>query len=273
MVVGETNSNNSRRNPMRRGGVIQVNQVVCLPGTQNERNRQVAKAQSFLQFLWQYPIFILALGPPIFRLPDTGPGGAATAQAHADIWNFFQVAWIADRCVIGDEPVGWCADCSYSAASASDIDADALPRPGFSGICDIFPGTHRQFEMAIVYVLTLICVIEFIAKVYRRPPGWMQCLFVLRFIYLLLLIVVLLTLLFRPAIVMAVIPGAGVRLLGGRVGESGIVPEAIAIISAYSFLYRIERRPRAALFFLIGAALTAASQMSGRRLCRLWCWR
>lgn len=245
-----------------------MNQVVCLPETAKtgKRTRQATKRHFSPQFLWRYPIFILAFGPPIFRLPDVGPGGAATAQAHADIWNIFQVAWIAAIALLAMSRLAGARTVHIPRQVRAILMLMFLLGVVFLASVAYSPGRIVSLEMAIVYFLTLICVIEFVARVYQRPPGWMQCLFVLRFIYLLLLIVVLLTLLFRPAIVMAVIPGAGVRLLGGRVGESGIVPEAIAIISAYSFLYRIEPRPRAALFFLIGAAWTAASQMRGAEI-------
>jgi O-antigen ligase len=273
MVMGETDGNSGRRhvparNPVRRGKVIQVSHVVCLPGTPEaeERNGQVPKRLSLLQFLGQYPIFILAFGPPIFRLPDVGPAGAATAQAHADIWNVFQVAWIAAIALLAISRLTAARSVRIPRRVRTILTLIFLLGLVFLASVAYSPGRIVSLEMTAVYFLTLICILEFVAKVYQHPPSWMQCLFVLRLIYFLLFILIVLTIFFRPAIVMAHIPGAGIRLIGGRVGESGIVPEAITIISAYTFLYSLEPRPRAAFFFLVGVAGTAASQMRGAEI-------
>ena len=245
-----------------------MNQVMCLPGTPKAgpRNRQALKRLSLPQFLGQYPIFLLAFGPPIFRLPDVGASGAATAQAHADIWNLFQVAWIAAIALLAISRLVRAQSVRIPRQIRTILTLIIFLGLLFLASVAYSPGRIVSLEMTVVYFLTLICVTEFVAKVYLCPPNWMQCLFVLRLIYFLLFILIVLTLLFRPTIVMAHITGAGVRLIGGRVGESGIVPEAIAIISAYSFLYSLEPRSRAAFFFLVGIAGTAASQMRGAEI-------
>ncbi len=221
---------------------------------------------TFFQFLWRYPIFLLAFGPPIFRLPDVGAAGAATAQAHADMWNVFQVGWIAAIALIAT--IRLAATRSIRIPRQVRVILSLILFLGLLLLASVAysPGRVVSLEMAIVYFLTLICVFEFVVQVHRHPPGWMQCMLFLRQIYCLLLILTLLTLLFRPSVVMAHIPDAGVRLIGGRVGESGIVPEVIAIISAYTFLHSLEPKPRALLFFLVGVAATAASQMRGAEI-------
>jgi len=82
----------------------------------------------------------------------------------------------------------------------------------------------------------------------------------------LLFAVVLLTLAFAPSFVMVIVPGAGIRLIGGSVASMPIVCPLIVIISAYTFLHSLESRTRAALFFLVGLAGTLVIQTRGAEL-------
>jgi len=74
---------------------------------------------------------------------------------------------------------------------------------------------------------------------------------------------VLLTALIAPNLVMGIVEGVGIRLGGGNVASMGLYPEMIAIISAYTFLYSLESRARAAFLFLVGLAGTLITQTRG----------
>jgi O-antigen ligase len=112
----------------------------------------------------------------------------------------------------------------------------------------------------------LICVIEFVVDVYQNPPNWINCLFYLRQILLLLFALVLLVLFIDPKLVMMIVREGGIRLLGGHVATMTVVPEFIAIISAYSFLYSLEPRVKSTLFFLIGLTGTLVTQARGAEI-------
>jgi O-antigen ligase len=68
---------------------------------------------------------------------------------------------------------------------------------------------------------------------------------------------------------MQVVPGAGVRLLGGAVGSPTTICPIIAIISAYSFRHSLEPRFRSTAFFLVGLAGTLIAQSRGTDLALL----
>jgi O-antigen ligase len=117
-----------------------------------------------------------------------------------------------------------------------------------------------------MYFLTVICVVEFVADVHKNSFDWMQCLFHLRMVFFLLLCLVFITIFVDPNIVMAWLPGAGIRLLGGTVAPVGVISPLMAIISAYSFLFSLESKARSALFFMAGLAGTLITQSRGCEL-------
>jgi O-antigen ligase len=104
----------------------------------------------------------------------------------------------------------------------------------------------------VFYFLTIICVLEFIVDAYRNPLNWVESLFQLRRITLFLLILVALTILFHTSDAYEVSPGAGVRTIGGSVASLSLISPIISIVSAYSFLYRLEPRGRALFLFSVG---------------------
>jgi O-Antigen ligase len=219
-----------------------------------------SKTVSFLKFLQRYPIFLLAFGPPILR---AGIVGTDTSQAHFDSWNVFQVGWIsliALRAIL-------------RLASARSI---LIPKQirsilrlsfilGFLFVVSITysPGRVISAEYCVLYFLNLICVVEFLVDAYRNPPNWMNCLIQLRLISILLFVLVLVTLIFSPKLVLSVIPGAGIRLLGGMVASVGLISATMAIVSAYCFLNSIESRARSLQFFAVGLIGTVVVQSRG----------
>jgi O-antigen ligase len=122
----------------------------------------------------------------------------------------------------------------------------------------------------ICYFLTLICMVEFIVRVYRNPPNWMQCLYQLRLISFLLLILVFLTLFFNPSLVMNSEIDAGIRFMGGGVAPVSIICPIIAIISAHTLLHNLESRVRSVFFLLVGLAGTLITRSRGSEIALLF---
>jgi len=226
---------------------------------------QPPKPLSFLRFLLRYPIFLLAFGPPIFR-PLDAYSGVDTSQAHFDFWSILQAGWIVSIA-------------SWSILRLAYAPSVLIPKQiqsilkyaVFLGVLFVIsvtysPGPAISAEFSILYFLTLSCIVAFIADVYWNPPDWMQCLFRLRLISLILLVAVLGALAVQPALVLIVIPGAGIRLLGGAVATMNAICPIIAIISAYCFLYSLESRAKSALLFVVGIVGLAITQVRGAEI-------
>ena len=224
--------------------------------------RWKAPRLSALKFFMRYPIFLLAFGPPIFR-PLTG---IDATKGVIDFWAVFQIAWL-----------GWVA--IRAILRLATMKTVLIPkrirgvlRPAFvlgflflvSSVYSTSPPVTAAY--ALLNLLTLICVAEFLADAYSNPPDWVQCIFQLRLTAFLLLVVVLVALPFDPSLVLWMIPGAGIRLLGGSVAPMGIICPVIAIISAYSFLNSLESRVRSSLFFVVGLAGTLVTQSRGAEI-------
>jgi hypothetical protein len=215
---------------------------------------------SFLEFLLRYPIFLLAFGPPIFRPMDKYTG-FDTSQAHFDAWSVFQVGWlllIAFRAILR---LSATRSVLLPKQTGSILKYALFLGLTFLASVAYSPGRIISAEYSIIYFLTLICVLEFLVDAYRNPPDWMQCLFYLRLISLLLCAVILLCILIKPSLVLA-----GFRVLGGSVVKMDLICPVIAIISAYSFLHALESRVRSVLFFLVGLAGTLLSQSRGAEI-------
>jgi hypothetical protein len=217
---------------------------------------QRSKSRSFFRFFVRYPIFLLAFGPPIFRSVK----GIDVTQGHVDFWSFIEVGLLA---AITLRAIGRLAT-AKSIIIPKRI-RSILKYAFFLGLLYLAstaysPSRFTTAAYSILYFLTMICVLEFVADVSRNPPDWVQCLFQLRLIAILLLITVLLTLLFNPVLVLLFAEGGTMRLLGGAVAPMALICPSIAIISAYSFLHSLESRVRAFLFFMVGLAGTLATQ-------------
>jgi hypothetical protein len=215
-----------------------------------------SKRVSFFKFFMRYPIFLLAFGPPIFRPLK----GIDVTQGVVDFWSFIEVGLLG---VISFRAIGRLTT-AKSIIIPKQI-RSILKLAFFLGLLYLAstaysPSRFTTAAYSILYFLTMICVVEFIADVYQNPPDWVQCLFQLRLIALLLFITVLLTLAFNPVLVLIFAEGGTMRLLGGAVAPMALICPMIAIISAYSFLHSLESRVRAFLFFLVGLAGTLATQ-------------
>ncbi len=220
--------------------------------------RHTSRRLSSLQFFLRYPVFLLAFGPPEFK---SAVVGVDTSQAHFDLWNVVQVGWlsvIAFRAIVR-------LTTAQSILIAKQTRA-ILKLPFYMGLLFLVsvaysPGRIISAEYTVVFFLSWICMVEFVVDAYRNPPDWMQCIFQLRLVALLLFAVVLLTIPFVPSMVMV-----GTRINGGSVAAMTVYPEIAAIISAYTFLHSLESRFRSALFFLVGVAGTVATQARGAEI-------
>lgn len=214
---------------------------------------------SAVKFFTRYPLFLLFFGPPLFR-PVTG---IDATRGQIDIWSLFQVGLL---CLVAFRAI-------IRLTSAQFI---VIPRQirsilrlsFFLGLLFLIsvaysPSRVLSAAYSVFYFLALICLVEFIADVYRTPPNWMQCLFQIRFGALLLLVLVLLTLAVDAPLVLTVIGEAGIRLTGGAVAPIYLICPTVAIISAYTFLYSLESRVRSGLLFLVGIAGTLVTQSRG----------
>ena len=225
---------------------------------------QRIKRIPIFQFFFRYPIFLLTFGPPIFRHST----GIDVTKGIVDIWAYIQVAWIsmfAFRALI-------------RLVTAKSIyipkRIQVVLNMAFSlGILYMVSAAYSPARLvsaayAIFYILAWICAAEFVVDVYRNPPNWIQCLFQLRTVCLVLFILVVITLPLEPDFVIA---GGGhlVRLFGGAVAPMTIICPVIAIISAYAFFYSLESKSRSFVFFAAGLGGTLVTQARSSELALL----
>jgi len=241
-----------------------------------EHGSQYPRYRSLLKFFTRYPIFLLAFGPPIFR-----SHAIDATQGRIDFWSVLQVGWlslIAARAIwrllsaqlmFIPKQVRSVLRLAFILGLLFLASATYSPSPAVSAAYSVF------------YFLTVICVAEFIVDAYRNPPNWVECLFQLRRVSLLLLILVALTILFHTSNAYEVSRGAEVRTIGGSVASLSLISPIICLVSAYSFQYLLEPRGRAFFLFLVGlgAELISRSRFSEAALflCLLltflpWAW-
>jgi hypothetical protein len=215
------------------------------------------------RFFLRYPIFFLAFGPPILRSIDKY-NGADTSQAHFDLWTIIQVGLIG---VIGLRAL----------LRLSSVRSIRLISPVRSVIkYAVFlgalfaisiawsPGRAVSSAFTFIFFLNLVAVAEFLVDTYQRPPDWMQCLFALRLVSLLLMLLVGMAIVVAPTLVVDL--AGGMRLAGGSVGNVHVICPFIAIVSAYSYLYSLEPRRSSVSWFIVGIVGTALTQTRGAEI-------
>jgi len=226
---------------------------------------QRIKRLPFFQFFFRYPIFLLAFGPPIFRHST----GIDVTKGIVDIWAYIQVGWISM----------FSFRALFRLVTAKSIyipkRIQVVLNMAFSlGILYMVSAAYSPARLvsaayAIFYILAWICAAEFIIDVYRNPPNWIQCLFQLRTVCLILFILVVITLPFEPDFVMPVAAGRHIRLFGGAVAPMTAICPIIAIISAYAFFYSLESKSRSIVFFAAGLGGTLITQARSSELALL----
>jgi hypothetical protein len=216
-----------------------------------ENGQETPRAQhgtyrSAVKFFRRYPIFLLVFGPPIFRSQAID-----ATSGVIDFWSVFQVGWLS---LIAFRAI-------FRLTSARFI---AIPKQirsilrlaFFLGLIFLISATYSPSPVvsvayAVLYFLTLICVIEFVVDTYQTPPNWTLCLFQLRLSALVLVIMVLLVIPMKLTGVVIFLGRSGIRLVGGTVAPMPVICPMIAIISVYTFLHSLEPRVRAAFFSLL----------------------
>lgn len=222
-----------------------------------------ARRLSFLGFFLRYPVFLLAFGPPQFKASVVG---VDTSQAHFDFWNIITVGWLF--------AISLRAFHRLATARAVLIPRQIqsiLKYLLFLGLLFVVsvtysPGRTVSAEFCVLYFLNAVCVVEFLVDAYSNPPDWMDALFKVRSIALILLVIVLVCLPIEPAYVMNVTKDTGLRLMGGSIGTMPAICPIIAIISAYSFLHSLESKFRSIFFFLASLAVLAVTQVRGAEI-------
>jgi len=225
---------------------------------------------STLEFLLRYPVFLLAFGPPILRQRSTF-AGVDTSQSHFDFWSILQVGWvfaIALRAIIR---LSFGHQMHLTRQARSILKYVLFLGLVFTASVAYSPGAVVSGEFSILYFVTWICFVEFLSDAYQNPPDWLQCLFVIRLILVVLLALVAICSVVQPSLVLAVTEGAGIRFSGGAIAPVGVIGPIIAIISAYSFLNFLERRSRSLLLFLAGVISTFVTQARGSEIALFLC--
>ncbi len=128
-------------------------------------------------------------------------------------------------------------------------------------------GRTLSAEFSLLYFADLICIIEFVIDTYTNPPDWLQCIFQLRLVAIILNLLVLICIAIQPALVMNGDPySSEVRLMGGSVCAEAVFLPIIMLVSAYSFLYGLESRAKSAILFLLGMGGLLVAQIRGADL-------
>ncbi len=213
----------------------------------------------------RYPIFLLALGPPIFR---SGAGIDAT-KGVIDFWAVLQVAWIGLIAIRAMKRLAFAQSILIPKQVRSILRLLFILGFLFVASAEYSPGRLVSAAYAILYLLTVICMAEFIADTYKNPIDWMQVIFHFRTIFFLLFILVIITIFFDPGIVLYVLPGVGIRLVGGTVAPVAVICPFMAIISSYAFLFSLESKTRSVFFFVVGLLGTLSVQSRGGMLALL----
>ncbi len=238
-----------------------------IDGYKHERlGAETSKQVSFFRFLLRYPILLFAFGPPIFRIPSDK---VDATKGILDIWSFIQfglLAMIAFRAI-------WHITTMKSIFIPKQIRTILILafilNVLFLSSATYSPSRSVSAAYAILYFLTLICVFEFILDIYRNFPNIMRFLFHLRLTAMLLFILDLVILPFKPDYLMVEIPDVGIRFSGGTIGPVGLICSMMAIVSAYTFLHSLESRVRAAVFFFAGFIGAFSTQSRGGEIALL----
>jgi hypothetical protein len=220
---------------------------------------------SFLKFLMRYPIFLLAFGPPILR-----SSGIDATKGVIDLWSVLQVGLLSSIALRAVLRLALTRAILIPKQIRSVLKLAFLLGMLFLASVAYSPSRRVSLAYSIGYFLALVCVVEFIADAYKNPPNWMQCVFHLRHIALLLLALDFIVLIFNSRLVINVEEGSRVRFGGGLVGPFALICPMIAIISAYAFMHSLEPKARSAFFFLVGLAGTLSTQSRGCELALLF---
>lgn len=219
---------------------------------------------SFLRFLLRYPIFLLAFGPPLFRV-----SAIDATRGIIDIWSVIQVGLLVSIALRATLRLAFEQEIFLPKQIRSVLKLSVILGILFLASAIYSPNRLVSLAYFIAYLLATICVIEFAVDACKAPPNWMQCIFHLRFIAFLVFALDVFVLFFNSKLVVTFEEGAGMRFGGGSVGLVTHFCPIIAVISAYAFLHSLEPKLRSVFFFLIGLAGTLSTQSRGCELALL----
>jgi len=111
---------------------------------------------SFLRFLFRYPVFLLAFGPPIFR-PLDAYNGVDTSQSHFDFWSILQVGWIVSIATWSILRLAYARSILVPKQVRSILKYAFFLGLVFVVSVSYSPGPTVSAELSIVYFLTLSC--------------------------------------------------------------------------------------------------------------------
>ncbi len=212
------------------------------------------------RFFLRYPIFFFAFGPPLFRALDKY-AGVDTSKVHYDIWTILQLGLVGAISLRALLRLSKARSIRLIAPVRSEIKYAIFLGLLFAISIAWSPGRAVSSAFTFIYFLNLICIAEFLVDSYRRPPDWMQCLFAMRLVSLLLMLLVAIAMVVAPSLVVAF--DNGIRLLGGSVASMHLICPFIAIISAYAYLYSLESRWSSVSWFFVGLIGTALTRSRG----------
>jgi len=223
---------------------------------------QPSARMPFISFLMRYPIYLLAFGPPTFR----SSVGIDATKGVLDVWAFIQAFWIAAITFISIYRI-LTAGIIYIPQKIRNILILATILGLLFSLSALYsPSRSVSFAYSLLYFMTLISIIAFIADAYISPPDWMQCLLYMRRIMLVLYAMIIIALIVDPKEVMVYIPGVGIRLGGGTIAPISLVCPTIAIISAYYIVYSLEPKAKSIIYFVSAFAGTLITQSRGAEL-------
>src|SRR6185437_1704892 len=211
--------------------------------------QSLSRRLPWLRFFLRYPIFILAFGPPLFRAVGKYTG-ADTSQAHFDLWTIIQLGLLGAVALRALLRLTKTRSIRLTAPVRSVIKYAIALGLLFAVSVVWSPGRVVSLAYTVIYFLILICVAEFLVDTYRKPPDWMQCLFAMRLVSLLLMSLVAVAVVVTPTAVL--IYDRGIRLAGGSIGIVHVLCPFIAVVSAYSYLYSFEPRRSSVTWFFVG---------------------
>lgn len=232
--------------------------------TRQASNMQSPPRLSALGFFARYPIFLLAFGPPVFRLT-----GVDVTEGKLDPWSFLQIGLLFAVAVSAITRLATARSILIPREIRSILKYAFILGALFLISTIYSPSRFSTAAYSILYLITWVCIVEFIANVYRNPINWMQCLFQLRLISLLLLILSVICLFISPLLVMKVVPEEGIQFLGGGVAPVSVVSAVMVIVSGYAFLYSLEGKMRSAFYMFLGLTGVVATLSRGGEISSL----
>lgn len=176
--------------------------------------------------------------------------GADTSKAHFDLWTIIQLGLLGAVALRALLRLTKTRSIRLTAPVRSVIKYAIALGLLFAVSVVWSPGRAVSLAYTVIYFLILICVAEFLVDTYRKPPDWMQCLFAMRLVSLLLMSLVAVAVVVTPTAVL--IYDRGIRLAGGSIGIVHVLCPFIAVVSAYSYLYSFEPRRSSITWFFVG---------------------